>query len=103
MNINETTTTYMSCISKRELDPYEKLGFAIIWQQLQDLDKGLKSVDETKRDSAMIRAKKFFVIESDWFSELCLDKWDGPRTLRQALKNFDEYGTVYKWKGDQNE
>ena len=80
----------------RERDPYEKLGYAIIYSQVEDLDKGLKKcVKEGVHPSQnwlVMRAYSFF--HRPWFSELCLDTLDGAWVWDVLMKNWETYGTV---------
>ena len=84
--------------SHHSYDPYEELAYAIIYQQLVDLDKGLKKARRTnlpeEEVSSVWMAKRFFC--SDWFSELCSDTLCGPRILEEALKNFEKNQTVFR-------
>lgn len=98
---------YLTIPDHKEYDPYRELAYAIIFQQIYDLDRGLKrlikkgvKINDICNQSEYLVAEKFF--KSLWFLELCSDSLDGDHVLKRALDNFERYGTVYN-KEDQHE
>lgn len=91
---------YLTIPEHKEYDPYQELAYAIICQQIYDLDRGLRrltrngvKINDIYKQSEYLVAKRFF--GSMWFLELCSDNLDGDHILKKALDNFEKYGTVY--------
>lgn len=94
---------YIAAQHNRTKDPYEDLANAIIFEQLKILDKGLKEAKREGLDiekvSNVLRAKSFF--HSSWCDELRQNSVSGPTMFQKALDNFEEIGTVFRYKEDK--
>lgn len=89
---------YLQPTSSKSYDPFEELAYAIIYNQIIDLNKKLKEAkrkgENALENSQVMVIRRFFY--SSWFNELCCDNLHGPTIFQRALDNFEQNGSVFK-------